>query len=80
MPGHRTIRILANGADRRRRGVGGCKYCGRKVLWCRTEHDRAIPFDEVPEPITTSLDGRIETVSTEHDHRWTCSRRPPTAA
>ena len=31
------IDILVNGArGSRRRGVGGCKACGRKLLWAAT--------------------------------------------
>jgi hypothetical protein len=70
---------------RHRRGVSACRACGRKFLWCKTEHGKLIPFDEVPEPIEVSPDGRIETVSTEHVHWNTCTdadrfRRPKTTS
>jgi predicted DNA-binding protein with PD1-like motif len=73
MPSH-TIQILVNGArGTRRRGPGACAGCGRKIWWCATVAKKPIPFDEAPDVI--SLDGDVETVSTEHVHWATCSAR-----
>jgi uncharacterized OB-fold protein len=75
VPEHKTIRILADGVESRKRGISACKGCGRKIMWVRSVAGNNIPFDEVPEPISVSEDGRIETVSTEHVHWGTCPER-----
>jgi hypothetical protein len=73
MPSH-TIRILSNGArGSRRRGPGTCRGCSRKIFWVATVAGKPTCFDDVPEVL--SLDGDVETVSTEHVHWATCPKR-----
>lgn len=66
------IQILVSGArGSRRRGVTACKGCGNAIVWCATLAGKPMPFEEMPDVI--SVDGDVETVSTEHTH-WHCPK------
>lgn len=66
----RTIELQTEGPGPRRRGVGTCRSCGRKIVWAKTAAGKNIPFDEMPEAL--SKRDTFETVSTEHIHWATC--------
>jgi len=69
----RTVTLLADGVDGHHRGVGTCRGCGQRILWCHTAPaHRPIPFDDLELSGSQSDDGSIETVSADSVHRRTC--------
>jgi hypothetical protein len=73
MPSTHTIEVLVNGArGSRRRGPGLCRGCQATIVWCATAAGKPMPFDEMPDPI--SVDGDVETVSTEFVHWSRCPK------
>lgn len=64
------------------KSAGTCRYCGAPIVWRITaKNGKNVPFDPGALSLGTSRDTAreisYETLSSEHCHFATCTKRPP---